>query len=233
MELSFNERRVLGVLMEKAFTTPDQYPLTLNSLVTACNQKSCRSPIVQLGEDDVLDALDDLRRHSLVSIIQTAGGRTDRWRHRARDTLEVSGPEAAILVELLLRGPQTDGELRQNSRRMSPLDSIHALKEVVDRLGSRPEALVVRLGPEHRNRGVRFAHTLYPAEELERIKEREMSAAPPSSSTSTAPASGARRTVEDSTREQIDALRTELAELRTECDALRNRVQRLETAVGD
>ncbi len=174
MELSFNDRRVLGVLVEKAFTAPDQYPLTLNYLINACNQKSCRIPVSQLQDADVLDALDSLRRAGLCVLVQTAGGRTDRWRQRIRDALEIDAAESAILAELLLRGPQTDGDLRQNGKRMVALDSLDASNDALTRLMTRDPPLVVRLGPEGRRRGIRFAHTLYAPEELERLRAAEL-----------------------------------------------------------
>ncbi|MBI4583935.1 MAG: YceH family protein [Planctomycetes bacterium] len=177
MELTFNERRVLGVLLEKGFTTPDQYPLTLNALVTASNQKSCRHPVTQLTEDQVLEALDRLRKKGLCSLVQPAGGRTNRWRHLVRETWQLDGAEGAVLAELLLRGPQTDGELRQNASRMAPLESLEALHQAIEKLRGRTEPLAVRLGPEERRRGVRYAHTFYPGAELEALKKHDLAEA--------------------------------------------------------
>ncbi len=162
LELSFNERRVLGVLAEKSLTTPEQYPLTLNSLVNGCNQKSCRDPVSYLGEDEVLDALDTLRSKQLITLVRSMGGRTDRYKHRFTDTLEIEGRKAAVLVELLLRGPQTDGELRQRASRMVTIPTLPDLAATLDELRDHGGVCYVRrLGPEGRRRGVKYAHTLY------------------------------------------------------------------------
>ena len=165
LALDAAERRVLGVLLEKGFTTPEQYPLTLNGLVTGCNQKSCRDPHMHLGEEKVLDALDDLRGKGLAALTRTVGGRTDRYKHRVADTLHIEGREAAVLTELLVRGPQTDGELRQRASRMVTIPGLPELAASLERLRSREEPLVTRLGTAERRRGVKYAHTLYPENE--------------------------------------------------------------------
>ena len=165
LALDAAERRVLGVLLEKGFTTPEQYPLTLNGLVTGCNQKSCRDPHMHLDEEKVLDALDSLRAKGLASLTRTVGGRTDRYKHRVSDTLQIEGREAAVFCELLVRGPQTDGELRQRASRMVTIPGLPELAVTLDKLNDREEALVMRLGPPERRRGAKYAHTLYPENE--------------------------------------------------------------------
>jgi hypothetical protein len=249
IHLNFNERRVLGALVEKSYATPDLYPLTINALVTACNQKSCRQPVTQLGEDDILDALDGLRRHGLASVVETAGGRTSRFRHRLREALEVSGPEAAVIAELILRGPQTDGELRQNASRMVKIETLDGLHEVVEALRRRAVPLVVKLGPEERRRGVRYAHALCPPAELEALKAKEaVSGADAGERSSAAPrgASPAEQALPlragdtgdsagDSAgdwRDEIEALRAELTRLREEQSDLSARVSRIELSMG-
>ena len=226
LELSPNERRVLGVLLEKGFITPQQYPLTLNALVTGCNQKSCRNPLTSLDDNAILDTLDELRGKGLVSLVQTAGGRTDRWRHRIRDVIELSTPDAAVLTELLLRGPQTDGELRQNAKRMATIESLGALQTVLEGLMSREEALVVRLGPPQRRRGVRYAHVLYPTAELELLKAREEEEEPAGeTSTRREPAAAP----SDALVEELALLRAEIEELKDANRGLSERVERLES----
>lgn len=185
IELSFVERRVLGALVEKALTTPEQYPLTLNSAVTACNQKSCRDPASHLDEGEVLTALDSLRGKGFATLVRSEGSRTDRWKHRFTETLRLSGKEAAILAELLLRGPQTDGELRQRASRMVPIEAIEEVGTILDGLEARPEPLIARLGPPERRRGVKFAHTFYPPEE--RPGEESSGAAPSRASAAPGP----------------------------------------------
>src|SRR4051794_40125390 len=122
IELTPDESRVLGVLVEKAFTTPDQYPLSLNSLTSGCNQKNNRDPVLNMSEDQVFDAVESLRSKGLVIRIEAgAGSRVHRFKHNAIDTLHVRSTELAILAELLLRGPQTHGELRGRASRMQPM----------------------------------------------------------------------------------------------------------------
>ena len=219
MKLKFNERRVLGVLVEKGFTTPEQYPLTLNYLVTAANQKSCRNPVTGLDEEQVLQTLDDLRRNGLVVLVQPAGGRTDRWRHNVKEMLGLSGEECAVIAELLLRGPQTDGELRQNAKRMRPIESLDAVHGILESLGGREPPMVVRLGPEGRRRGVRFAHTFYDDDELEALQEEELRSTPAEGS---APAPRAERS---GLTPRVEALEETVAKLTA-------RLEQLEKSLG-
>src|SRR5690349_6598361 len=129
--LSVYERRVLGVLVEKQKTskTADSYPLTLNALVTGCNQKSNRDPVLELDEVEVEEAVEALQPRGLVSRI--TGGRVDRFRHELYTAWTNAGPELAVLAELLLRGPQTKGDLRTRAARMAPIESLEALDEVL------------------------------------------------------------------------------------------------------
>ena len=225
LELSPNERRVLGVLLEKGFTTPQQYPLTLNALVTGCNQKSCRNPLTSLDDNAILDTLDELRSKGLVSLVQTAGGRTERWRHRIREGIELSSPEAAVLTELLLRGPQMDGELRQNAKRMTTIESLGALQNVLEGLMTREEPLVTRLGPAERRRGVRYAHLLYPIAELELLRARAEKEEP----SETMPARTVSAPPSDAVSQNLVSLRAEIDELKETNRSLTERVERLES----
>src|ERR1041384_5956702 len=177
MELNFNERRVVGTLIEKGYTTPEQYPLTINALVVGSNQKSCRSPVTGLDEEKVFLALDGLRKKGLCTLVQTPRSRTDRWKQRFGETLKVDDKETAVLAELLLRGPQTDGELRAHASRMVRLDSIDEVGAIIARLSGLGPPLIVRLSPEGRKRGLRYAHRLYAPGEMEDLKRREESSA--------------------------------------------------------
>src|SRR5205085_1668787 len=124
--LSLHERRVLGVLVEKAKTTPDTYPLSLNALVAGCNQKSNRDPLLDLTDDDAEQALADCQKKGLATKI--IGGRVVRYRHYLYEAWKVEKVALAVLAELLLRGPQTERELRGRASRMAPIDDVEALR---------------------------------------------------------------------------------------------------------
>src|SRR5262245_28592036 len=165
VELSFAERRVLGVLIEKGFTTPDQYPLSINSVVVGSNQKSCREPMSSLDEGKVLDSLESLRLKGFTTLVRMEGSRVDRWKHRFGETLALEGKQVAVLAELFLRGPQTAGEIGQRAARMRPIENVDEAETILEGLCTRPDPLVERLGPPGRRRGVKFAHAFYPASE--------------------------------------------------------------------
>ena len=169
--LGINKRRVLGVLVEKAKTTPDVYPLSLNSLVTGCNQKSNRDPVLDLTELDVEEALDSAQKKGLVS--RVIGGRVERWRHHLYEIWHADKVELAILAELLLRGPQTEGELRGRASRMEPIADLDALRAILKPLAER--RLVVYLTPEGR-RGTVLTHGFHAPEELKKLKARDYGA---------------------------------------------------------
>ena len=150
------QRRVLGVLVEKAKTTPDSYPLTVNSIKTACNQKSNRKPLMDLDADDVMATLDELREMGAVSEVQ-GDGRVAKYRHKAYEWLGVDKFELAVITELLLRGEQTVGELRGRAARMEPIDNLAALQPILDHL--REKGLLVNITPP--GRGQIVTHALY------------------------------------------------------------------------
>ncbi|ADG66559.1 conserved hypothetical protein [Planctopirus limnophila DSM 3776] len=156
--LSRKQRRVLGTLIEKGITTPEQYPLTLKATVTGCNQKNNREPISNYEEDAVYQVLDELREMGLVAFIQTETGRTERYRHYCRQKLSISEPQLAILTELLLRGRQQLGELRTRASRMCAIDSQDELKTQLKGLLDRQ--WIRANGPLDR-RGVEVDHNLY------------------------------------------------------------------------
>ncbi|MEZ6061292.1 MAG: DUF480 domain-containing protein [Planctomycetaceae bacterium] len=157
-QLTRIQRRVIGVLMEKAFTTPEQYPLTLKATTTACNQKSNREPVVSYDEDQVQQALDELREDLLVAEVFTDGGRAPRYRHYMRHKFDFSEAQFAIIAELLLRGRQQPGELRTRASRMVRIDSQEALREELSGLLSM--GYLQANGPLER-RGVEVDHTFY------------------------------------------------------------------------
>jgi uncharacterized protein YceH (UPF0502 family) len=159
------ERRVLGVLIEKAKTTPEQYPLSLNGLVTGCNQKSNRDPVMTVDEEQVMRAVHGLRECGAMAEV-FGSGKIPRYRHLAYEWLGVGKEELAILGELLLRGEQTEGDLRGRASRMDPIPDLDALRGHLDRLAER--GLVVWLSPP--GRGRMLTHGLLPPEKLEKVR---------------------------------------------------------------
>ena len=161
-ELPKIQRRVLGVLMEKAFTTQDQYPLTLKAVTTGCNQKSNRDPVVAYSEDQVQDALDAMRQDLLVAEVFSDGGRAPRYRHYMRHKFDFTEAQFAIIAELMLRGRQQPGELRTRASRMVRIDSQDQLKQELSDL--QEKGYLQSNGPLER-RGVEVDHNLYPDRE--------------------------------------------------------------------
>ncbi len=223
--------------MEKARTTPDAYPLTLNGLVTGCNQKSNRHPLMDLTSEQVEDELEKMRAAGLVAEVQ-GSGRVPKYRHFGYDYMHVKGAEAAIMTELLLRGEQTAGELRTRASRFENIADLQTLQSLLDSLIAR--GLVVTLTPA--GRGQLLTHNLYLPEELSRLKQlannRQPSQASPNESvyaTSQAhlPAvshsmasSASNQSMRD---DQLEQLREQLADLRDEVERLKDRLDRLES----
>lgn len=163
IELTPPEARVIGCLIEKQITTPDQYPLSLNALVNACNQKSNRDPLMDLDERAVQAILDSLSKKHLVIEKSGFGSRVPKYQHRFCNTeygsLKLDPQELAIVCELLLRGPQTPGELRTRASRMAQFAETSDVDDALTRLADRPEgAYVVRLAREPNRRDSRWAH---------------------------------------------------------------------------
>jgi uncharacterized protein len=159
------ERRIIGVLIEKAKTTPENYPLSLNALRTGSNQKNNRAPLMQLEEEQVEDALESLRKIGAVTEIQ-GDGRVAKYRHRAYEWLGVEKVELAVMAELLLRGAQTIGELRGRAARMEPIKDLGELRPVLDALQAK--RLIMYLTPP--GRGCIVSHTLYQDRELDKVR---------------------------------------------------------------
>jgi uncharacterized protein YceH (UPF0502 family) len=217
------ERRILGVLVEKAKTTPNAYPITLNALTTGCNQKSNREPHMELKPDQVEAALEALRETGAVAEIQ-GDGRVPKYRHYMYEWLGVDKVELSVMAELLLRGEQTVGELRGRASRMDSIDSLEALRPILKSLMDKN--LVVALTPE--GRGQVVAHNLYSEREMNELHRRfaggVLSAASPSESTaphppartSAAPSSGVPADVIAEIRVEMAELRAAIARLREE-----------------
>ncbi len=166
--LSPNEARVLGALVEKEITTPDYYPMTLNALTAACNQKSNRDPVLSLSENDVVQAFDEARKKALARMVEVGASRVPKYRHRFAETLQLTLPQLAILCELLLRGAQTLGELRSRAERMHTFASLTEVEAVIAELSSAEHPttavagtpLVVRLPRQAGQKEARYTHLL-------------------------------------------------------------------------
>jgi uncharacterized protein len=157
--LSLLEARVLGVLVEKQHTVPDTYPLTLNALVAGCNQKTSRHPILEASDAEAQAALDHLKSLSLV--VESSGGRVMRYAHNAGRVLGLPPQSVALLATLMLRGPQTAGELRINSERLHAFTDISAVEAFLEELAARPAGPLVReLSRQPGTRETRWAHLL-------------------------------------------------------------------------
>jgi uncharacterized protein YceH (UPF0502 family) len=242
--LSAVDRRVAGALVEKAKTTPAAYPMTLNSLRTASNQKSNRYPMMQLEEDDVAQSLEHLR--SLGAVIEVQGdGRVPKYRHLLYDWLGVDKVEMAVMAELLLRGAQTVGELRGRAARMEPIADLSALQPILASL--KAKKLIVYLTPE--GRGCVVTHALYRPQELEKLRLQYSGAAsqpapaspqpPPAAHVPTpaahaastadqtaAPAQPAESASLDKLSRDVEQLRAENAELREQLDRMHEDLRR-------
>ena len=154
------EARVLGALIEKDITTPDYYPLSLNALVNACNQKSNRDPVMALDENAVRDALYSLNDKGLAGAVSSADSRVSKYEHRLQEKFNLPRGETAILCVLLLRGPQTPGELRGRSERMFSFNDLSDVQSALQRLMQREAPLVTALARQPGTKETRYAHLL-------------------------------------------------------------------------
>jgi uncharacterized protein YceH (UPF0502 family) len=205
------EVRVLGCLIEKELATPEYYPLTLNALTNACNQKSNRDPVLNLAETEVVRALDSLRFKQLA-LLSAEGGRAPKYRHALMEKLRLDPAELAVLGELLLRGPQTGGELRARAERMHPFADPAAVEETLRELMERTPPLVARLPRQPGRKEQRYAH-LFAGEPV--------------------PAEEERLPAPESARLKVLAENERIAQLEEEVAGLRAEVARLRLAVEE
>ncbi len=235
MDLSPECARVLGALVEKGLTTPQQYPLTGNALQAACNQTSNREPVVTYDETTVQAALDELKDQRLVRFVLPSHGRSVvRYRHVLDEALGLDNRQSAILAMLLLRGPQTVGELRTRTERMVQFDRLEEVEHELDLLGSREEPLAGNVGRRPGQKEERWATPLVAIAAVSSdtsAPERHDATAPAWSET-TAPRTDGAATRTEGTITDDAALRAELAALRAEVAQLRDELQVLRDSLG-
>jgi uncharacterized protein len=213
---SLLETRVLGVLAEKQRTVPDSYPLTLNLLVTGCNQKSSRDPVIEATETEVQGALDSLRSHTLI--IETSGGRAAHYAHNIERVLHIPTQSTALLAMLMLRGPQTAGELRSNCERLHKFADISSVEAFLVELSEREAgALVMELPRQPGSRENRWTHLLSGAPVIDESTTVRATSPVPSA---------------DVTVGEIAALKANVAKLEIEVSELRTLVVKLYDELG-
>lgn len=209
------EARVLGSLIEKEITTPDYYPLSLNALVNACNQKNNREPVMSLQEDAVRDALNGLQNQRLAGPARGADSRVAKYEHRIQEVFNFTRGETAVLCVLLLRGPQTPGELRGRTERMYRFEHLDDVLSTLQKLIERDSPLVKMLPRQSGTKESRYAHLL--------SGDIETWTAPPGESVITAPGPGEERI--GLIEQQIEQLRAEMAELKQQWAELRKQLE--------
>jgi uncharacterized protein YceH (UPF0502 family) len=210
IKLTDTEVRVLGALIEKDITTPEYYPLSLNALVNACNQKSNRDPVMQLDEDAVRDALDGLQQQRMAGPARGADSRVTKYEQRLQEVFNFTRPEIAVLCVLLLRGPQTPGELRGRAERLHRFEDLEDVQSALQKLMQRDPALAKVLARQPGTKESRYAHLL--AGDVVEAELPVHAGAPVEHSSSDAA--------------RIDRLEEEVAELRRELGEVKDRLER-------
>ncbi len=221
--LNETERRVLGVLLEKALTQPQYYPMSLNAITAACNQKSNRDPLMELAEDTIWNTLEVLRAGGLVSRVLPGGAsRVERFKHEAKEFFGWEKPQRAVMAELLLRGPQTVGELRGHCVRLYPFDSVESVAAILQSLSQGASPRVATLPRAAGQAAVRYAHCLYPPEEWARWQQLSGGSVPEAPPRAATPVPiGEVETL----REAVRDLRAEMAQLRAVLADLQERLR--------
>jgi len=208
------EARVVGALVEKQLTTPEYYPLTLNALMAACNQKSNRDPVMSLDDTAILLAIDSLRDKNLVYLYYGTGSRAVKYKHMMPSVYDLDAAGVAIIAVLLLRGPQTIGELRERTGRLHEFSGLGEVQESLDALSRRDEPLVVKLERQPGQKEARYAHLLS-GEVDQHAMVRENSIV----------TSGARSDRIESLEAEVEKLRTEFAALRQTFEEFRKQFE--------
>lgn len=196
--LTQTEARVVGSLVEKQLTTPEYYPLTLNALTAACNQKSNRDPVMSLGETEIMTAIDSLRDKNLVYLFYGSSSRTVKYKHMLPGVYDLNEAGVAIVAVLLLRGPQTIGEIRERTGRLHEFGGLNEVQETLDELTRRDEPIVIKLDRQPGQKEARYAHLLSGEVAQEQI------------------VAAARVTASDGSNDRIEKLESEVESLRSE-----------------
>ncbi|WP_145202250.1 DUF480 domain-containing protein [Thalassoglobus polymorphus] len=222
-QLTKGQRRVLGVLIEKGLTTPDQYPLTLKASTTGANQKSNRDPVTNYTEGAVWDLFDELRELGLIAVVHPESGRTERFRHYMRKRFPFNEPQLAIMAELFLRGKQQLGELRSRASRMVPIES---LTELRNELRSLQEQGFIQASGDLERRGIEVDHNMYletEGQQLEKMQAPTPEVAAPIQHPAPAQVAQQPAAAQPSSHE-LNQVRDETASLRSEVESLRQTV---------
>jgi uncharacterized protein YceH (UPF0502 family) len=223
IQLTPKQARLIGVLLEKEVTTPDQYPLSLNGLTLGCNQKSNREPVINLAESEVQDILDELKDKKLILEYTGAGSRVVKYKHRFCNTefsdLKFSRQQLAIVCVMLLRGPQTPGELRTRTHRLAEFDNVEEVEATLNKLHDlNDEQLVLKLDREPGKRDARYAHLFSGKDGLKMVsKAIENSSNTYQESVPSCPQAAERITILE---QQVAELTHQLAELKELVDIL-------------
>jgi uncharacterized protein YceH (UPF0502 family) len=225
--LNSAERRVLGVLIEKSLTQPDNYPISLNAVTIGCNQKSNRDPVMELDEDTVWHTLEALRERGAVArVLPAPGGRVERFKHEIKNFLGWGPRQQAIMTELMLRGPQTLGELRGRCARMFKFESLDAVSVTLGALAEGDPPMARPMSREPGRSAIRNMHLLYPDGE----EPAAASALEPATVYAPREATSTDSAVVEALRTEIENLQAEMAELHEDLRELRQRVDRLEVS---
>jgi len=211
IQLSFAETRVLGSLIEKELTTPEYYPMSLNGLTNACNQKNNRSPKSELSEEEVGQAIEELRQKKLAHRVDLVGSRVPKFQHNAEKELDLIKAERALLSELLNRGPQTSGELNSRASRMFEFDGLSDIEETLQDLSEREPSLVGLMEPIPGRKERRWFHKLAPAPKIEDFDSGNPVFVPAA----------------DSRLEQVGDMISDFRDLKEEVEALRYQLREL------
>ena len=211
IQLSFEETRVLGSLIEKELTTPEYYPMSLNGLVNACNQKNNRLPRTNLSEEEVNQCIEDLRMKRLVHRVDLVGSRVPKFQHNAEKEIDLIKAERALIAELLNRGPQTSGELNNRADRMFEFDGIQDVEDTLTDMMERTPSLVGVMEPRPGQEESRWFHKLAPPPKMEELQDGSSVYVP-------AP---------DQRLDQLDSVLSEFKDLKEEVEALRYQLREL------